>query len=526
MTADRTETRTVIICDDESHIRAVLERRFRSRGWNVITASDGRELVERAAAELPDVIVSDHQMPKLTGADAARELAGDARTRSIPIILLSGRGHIVDQDLIAQTGVRTLMPKPFSASEISDLAAGYVGKRATANAESDDSEPSVEEALDRAYETIELLYRLGDQLRILENFDEALQWSLESLLNITGFRCMAAAFDDDPSVVADLAGRVRVVAVEHDRQPSLPNDRTIRENIGSAWRALLDASTGGLIRCSDTGVTAPVAGEFIEKPIMADSRRVGAFMGFGGRQGWAAARGDATSEDVRAIDAVASAFSAGIENRRLFREQAALFSGTLAALTEALDAKDPYTRGHSQRVSLLARDLARAIGLSPFVVDRIVLAGELHDIGKIGVPDRVLLKPGRLDDAEFELIKAHPVIGHSMLSSIPALKDILPGVRNHHERWDGRGYPDGLSGSEIDITARILAVADTFDAMSSNRAYRSGRARSEVLAEIERCSGAQFDPNLVGPFISLDFSEFDELKRMHEGSSLGNQQAA
>ena len=136
---------------------------------------------------------------------------------------------------------------------------------------------------------------------------------------------------------------------------------------------------------------------------------------------------------------------------------------------------------------------------------------ESPDIGKIGVPEAILTKPAKLTDEEFEAIKRHPVIGHQMLAQIPSLAFQLPGVLSHHERWDGRGYPHSLKGEQTPLVARILGLADTFDAMSSNRAYRSDRSRPEVLEEIRKSSGTQFDPQLVEPFVTMDFTEFDRM---------------
>ena len=173
---------------------------------------------------------------------------------------------------------------------------------------------------------------------------------------------------------------------------------------------------------------------------------------------------------------------------------------TVAALAAAVDAKDAYTRGHSQRVAAYAVAVAGALGLPPADVARIRLAGQLHDVGKIGVPDAVLTKPGPLDEAEFAIIKEHPVVGERMLREVPFLAEILPAVRHHHERWDGRGYPDGIAAETIPQDAAILAVADSFDAMTSSRTYRPALPVSEAIRRVHQGSGAQFDPRIVVAF--------------------------
>ncbi|HEY8283372.1 MAG TPA: diguanylate cyclase [Chloroflexota bacterium] len=173
---------------------------------------------------------------------------------------------------------------------------------------------------------------------------------------------------------------------------------------------------------------------------------------------------------------------------------------TVAALAAAVDAKDPYTQGHSHRVSRYATTLARAIGLSASDVARIELAGQLHDVGKIGVPDAILTKAGKLSVDEYLAIQQHPVIGERMLADVPFLREILPAVRHHHERWDGDGYPDRLSGAQIPSDAAILAVADSFDAMTSSRTYRAALPVAEARRRILEGSGSQFSPEVVRAF--------------------------
>ena len=176
---------------------------------------------------------------------------------------------------------------------------------------------------------------------------------------------------------------------------------------------------------------------------------------------------------------------------------------TIQALAAAVDAKDPYTQGHSKRVAEYAVALARQIGLSEDTIDLIHITGTLHDVGKIGVPDAILKKPGRLEPEERQVMETHPVLGEVIVRKAPKLAPTLPGVRHHHERWDGGGYPDGLAGAAIPQIARILAVADTFDSMTSDRPYRKGLAMQIAVDEIARGSGTQFEPLLSEAFVTL-----------------------
>jgi diguanylate cyclase (GGDEF)-like protein len=176
---------------------------------------------------------------------------------------------------------------------------------------------------------------------------------------------------------------------------------------------------------------------------------------------------------------------------------------TIRALAAAVDAKDPYTHGHSERVARYASDLAAYLGADALEVDQVHRCGTLHDVGKIGVPDAVLQKPGRLEPEEFRLMQTHSVLGEQIVSRVPQLAELLSGVRHHHERYDGRGYPDGLAGEAIPKIARYLAVADTFDAMTSDRPYRKGLPVETALAEIEANAGTQFDPMLARAFARM-----------------------
>jgi HD-GYP domain-containing protein (c-di-GMP phosphodiesterase class II) len=174
---------------------------------------------------------------------------------------------------------------------------------------------------------------------------------------------------------------------------------------------------------------------------------------------------------------------------------------TVTALAAAVDAKDAYTQGHSDRVARYAVALGRTMGLDAPDLERLELAGLLHDVGKIGVPDGILTKGERLTDAEFAIIKEHPVTGERLLAGLTYLpKDILPAVRHHHERWDGRGYPDGLAGAALPLDAAILGAADAFDAMTSTRTYRKALLHREAARRIREGSGTQFAPHVVLAF--------------------------
>jgi putative nucleotidyltransferase with HDIG domain len=177
--------------------------------------------------------------------------------------------------------------------------------------------------------------------------------------------------------------------------------------------------------------------------------------------------------------------------------------GSALKLTQTLVLRDPDGAGHAARVTELALRIAAALGVGDRRIDAIKAGGPLHDIGKLEVDRAILDKPGALDAIELEEIRTHPELGARMLRGVRSLGAALDCVLHHHERWDGTGYPYGLGGHEIPLEARILAVADAYDAMTSDRPYRSARTHEEALAEVERCSGSQFDPHVAGAFLAL-----------------------
>ncbi|MCO5141711.1 MAG: HD-GYP domain-containing protein [Oligoflexia bacterium] len=187
---------------------------------------------------------------------------------------------------------------------------------------------------------------------------------------------------------------------------------------------------------------------------------------------------------------------------------------SLRAIISTLEEKDSYTHGHSIRVAEFSVQLAEELKLSEMEIREIELSALFHDIGKIGIPDNVLLKPARLTRAEFEIMKSHPVRSGKILEKVSTLRNLVPGIKHHHERYDGFGYPDGLKGENIPLYARIILIADTFDAMTSTRPYRLALDKEVAFEELRKCSGTQFDPVLVEAFIqSFGYKEKKKVVR-------------
>jgi putative nucleotidyltransferase with HDIG domain len=213
---------------------------------------------------------------------------------------------------------------------------------------------------------------------------------------------------------------------------------------------------------------------------------------------------DPAREILIRIRQVADQTAIALSRARLIEELAQNDLGTLTALARTVDTNSPWTAGHSERVTELAMDIGRELGLPPEEIDRLHRGGLLHDIGKIGVPPSILDKPGKLTEEEFAVVQRHPSKGAEILEPIPNLRKVISIVSQHHERFDGKGYPNGLSGESISLHARILAVADVVDALASDRPYRPGWSREKVLAYTRENAGRQFDPTVVEAYYRIE----------------------
>jgi HD-GYP domain-containing protein (c-di-GMP phosphodiesterase class II) len=360
--------------------------------------------------------------------------------------------------------------------------------------------------LSGSYETINLLYSLGRGMGDVTHPLDFARVACDKLLDAMPFSWAIVRLSPTPALPPACQNRVFASG-------SLPVAREwLVERSDEVVRSL--PSTQGCVvldRPADlcAGGAEPL---FLAHPIVRDRQVTGAIM-VGGK-----VSDDPTfsSYDTQTLEAAAGYLSTFLSSAGLYADQQSLFLGTMRALSASIDAKDRYTQGHSERVAALSKAIALAMDLGPEAAERLHLAGLLHDVGKIGVPEAVLTKQGKLTDAEFDAIKLHPTIGHKILRGIPLLSDVLPAVLHHHERWDGRGYPDKIANESIPVYARIVAVADTFDAMSSNRSYRAALPRPQVLHELRRCAGSQLDPAAVSAFSTLDLAIYDELVKRHE----------
>ncbi len=358
--------------------------------------------------------------------------------------------------------------------------------------------------LAHAFEQISLLYRLGRSMNCLADPVEFIRMTCALLRDTLDFEWVAVKLASDGPVpeIVDALVCSGDLSVDQNKFGALAA-QLIGELDTDQWTKLLE--------CNESELAAHVKSQVVVEPIVCADKVIGLLLA-GDKRGQDP---EVTSVETQLLDAAADYLSAFLHNVAMYVDQRALFMGTLKALTAAIDAKDPYTYGHSERVALLGSQLARACGMDETQAERVRIAGLVHDVGKIGVPESVLGNPGALTPAEFELIKRHPRIGYNILKDLVQLEDILPGVLYHHERWDGNGYPAGLSGENIPLMGRLLVVVDAFDAMSSDRRYRSALPREQVLQEIAECAGSQFDPHLAEVFKTVDLADYDALVARH-----------
>ncbi|MFP4144710.1 MAG: HD-GYP domain-containing protein [Phycisphaeraceae bacterium] len=361
--------------------------------------------------------------------------------------------------------------------------------------------------LSDAYEELSLLYKLSSRMTMDQPPEAFLGEACRELREVAALRWLALQLVDETRL-EELAGASFTAGSLNLGAPQLIRLAELAtQKLDGELRPTVIPDPAEL----DLDGAGELAQELLVVPLVSDHHLLGLIIGGDRLDGQ-----PHSSVDLKLCDSLAHTLTIFLDNRMLYEDMEAMFLGTLHALTSAIDAKDSYTRGHSERVALMSRMLAEAAGLDAAACERVYISGLVHDVGKIGVPETVLCKPGKLTDEEYALIKLHPEIGARILEDIRPMRDLLPGVLQHHERWDGRGYPHGLAGREVPLFGRIVGLADSFDAMSSNRTYRRARPLEKVLEEITNCAGQQFDPELAAIFVNLDFGPFHELIEKHQ----------
>lgn len=458
----------VLVVDDEQVIREILSDFLTMEGYQVLTAGDGDEALEIVESQPVNLVISDLKMPRMGGLEL---LANLRETHSeVVTLIMTGYGTVATAIEAMKRGAFDYVLKPFKVEEVMHtVRRGLEQQRLRAE--------NIE--LKAALSLYRLAGRLGDEVEL----DATLALVVETVHE--------PIKADRTTVLLDATREIRAMAASAGA-PFGPDDLT-----AAACEATTPVIARGgrvfdwLARSPATEHTSAV----LLVPLVTRGKRIGCLVAAreGGRPFADGARKLGTIIGDRA--------AAAVHNAQLFATLEATFRTTIEAFVTALEEKDRYTAGHSERVAEYARITAVELGHAPADVELIHQAGRLHDIGKIWLRSEELNKPGPLTPEEYERFKAHPAHGEALLGPIPTFHDVLPAVGGHHERWDGGGYPRGLAGTAIPLIARIMAVADSYDAMTSDRAYRRALTHERALDELRRCSGSQFDAEIVTAFL-------------------------
>ncbi len=465
----------VLIVDDDPGIRNTISELIEELGYLCETASDGLDAVELLDSGPYLCVFTDIMMPNMSGLELIRKIK--ARDVSLPIIVITGYASLEIAIDAMKYGASDFISKPFKVKQI-ELMLNKVKR-----------EKDLIEENKRFSDTLQL-HRLIDNLvgQIEDKNEEliSLQAISEKIISMKGIRDLVGAIIDVSKQLLDEAD-VRFFPISRKHNTLIDPD--------GGKEILLDPGLlkGDIVRKNGSGKALTDNFETIF-PLMIEGQVFGAL--------------DIVTSSILGDDKESKILYL-LDRSAERMENVALYEGlyenmlsTLNSMAKILDARDPHTSQHSTRVTSLSMAMGKALGLDEDDLDVLYIAASLHDIGKVGIPDHILLKPDGLTDEEFAVIKKHPDIGADILKPIPPMAKETEIIRHHHERYDGRGYPAGLKGKEIPYLSRIISLADSFDAMTSDRPYRDGMSIEKAIEEIERCKGSQFDPELAEIFIN------------------------
>jgi response regulator RpfG family c-di-GMP phosphodiesterase len=498
----KTEPNTILVVDDEAVIRELITDILGDEGYIVITADSGRSALE--ILEKPNDIVllfTDIMMPEMDGIELIR--ASRKIQPSIVPIVMTGYATLETARAAVKEGAYDYVLKPFSLSEI---------------------KLAVNNALDRyklERENARLpdltgLFKISESIAAIHDEEILLKFVLEASLEHVGAERGSIMMTSGDGKCLELAASVGLEARNIDRTVAMEGSISgwvARNNLPLCVQDLADTPEfSGLsnhledksfmsIPMESSSALGVLEDKETPSPKDGKQSQVLAVLNVNQKTGGRSF----TDGDLKILNIIANQAAVAIENVRLMQEIESAHMAALHSMARVLEAKDQYTHGHSERVRNYAVMAAQHMGLSIEDQATIRLGAMLHDVGKIGVSDAILNKIEKLTDEEWDQIKLHPVIGFDVLKPVAYLTpEHLALIRSHHERLDGTGYPDGLTADQQDIRVRILAVADTYDAMSGDRAYRKGLSAEKILSELEYCASSQkLDPDVVKHFIDL-----------------------
>jgi response regulator RpfG family c-di-GMP phosphodiesterase len=467
----------VLVVDDEKVIREILADFLSLEGFQVAVAQDGVVALEQLSQNPFDMVISDLKMPNMGGLELLEHIQNDYE--DVLTVIMTGFGTVETAIEAMKKGAYDYILKPFKVEEVVHIVQrGFEKQRL------------ISENI-RLREIISL-HALSEQLQA--------SLSLEEIVDSTLSTCIKNAKID--LVAFYLRNKETQEFEEHNHMtgPNAPVDADIGQlNLPVV---LAEVEKRGSILLNKNSIaqcffsTPKDITSFLCIPMVARQRTLGLLVFH------SYAANSAFTEGQRKLTSMlGSRAAAAVDNALLYRNLQLTFRQTIQGLARAIEAMDTYTAGHSDRVTIYSRLIAEELQEPQDQIELIEQASILHDIGKLGCHTN-LNKPGKLTKEEYEIFKAHPSFGKDILEPITFLKSIIPGVHHHHERWDGDGYPLKLKGEEIPQIARILSVADSYDAMTSNRAYRRAMEHSVAIQELKRCTNSQFDPTVVDAFLT------------------------
>lgn len=517
------EKETILFVDDEESIIDIAQTFFSSRGYRVLTANNGKEAVSILEDRHVDCCFTDINMPEMDGLELAEHIRTHDNT--IPVIVMTGYPSLENTIQTLKNGVVDFLVKPVNLQQM-ELCVKRVLRERRLFVKNLMLAKEVEgkERIEKL--NSELLYKI-EELNVLNRI----------LSDFTALRESTDVFKQLVDMAIDIvnADASCFYLVNEDASEPLPI-----ATAGSHWLSEKASELFGNTPSENGTILAPVdlkIQNLISEVIKDDQPMIIAANNGGGKRlakqfqsfmmvplkirekilGVLMAtiyqenrRFD--EKDLYYLDFMSKKASTGIENLALYENIYNNLLSTLYAFVKAIEARDPYTKQHSSRVTLFALTLAKAMGCSLEDQEVLNVAGLLHDIGKIGIRDEILLKPGRLDAEEYRIIQQHPVIGYEIMGQMGLWTREKQIVRGHHERFDGNGYPDKLASHEIPLLARILSVADVYDAIASDRAYRERMPEEKILGIMYGGAGTQFDPDIIDVFRKLyEAGEFTKI---------------
>jgi len=354
---------------------------------------------------------------------------------------------------------------------------------------------NLSEELETRYEELHMIYEIGREIKVTDSLESTIQFFADKSMDVLVPACIT--FFSNLYEECFIFENQETGLISADEDPEISDlSRHVTQEACSKKEPVV-FNLNDLLKIPDIPQSIMTRfGSVLSVPLVTKDKTYGAINILKKKE-----EGSFFSGEVKLMNSLGKEAAIVIKNSELFQNLRSLFINMLKTLVFTIEAKDQYTRGHSERVNHYSTALGRLLSYSAREMEVLNSASLLHDIGKLKVPGMVLRKPGPLNDREWALIKEHPVTGVQILSPIQEFQVPLQGVRHHHERWDGGGYPDGLQGEEIPEIARIIAIADTYDALTSKRAYRGSLDHSAAIEEIERCLGTQFDPRIGALFI-------------------------